>query len=77
MKRIIHICLISCHIQPGHKLKPMNTGITCVIFILAIHPIIQYYVDRTGNSLNEISPSYFDLNDDGSLKLTAAGSDEL
>lgn len=29
-------------------------------------------VDKTGNSLDAIAPSYFDLNDDGSLKLTGA-----
>lgn len=31
-------------------------------------------VDRTKQSLNEISPNYFDINDDGSLKLTPAFS---
>jgi spore germination protein YaaH len=31
-----------------------------------------YHVDNTKNSLNEISPSYFDLNEDGSLLLTQA-----
>jgi spore germination protein YaaH len=30
------------------------------------------YVDGTGDSLDDISPSYFDLNTDGTLKLTAA-----
>ncbi len=30
------------------------------------------YVDDTKGSLNDISPSYFDLNEDGSLKLTPA-----
>jgi spore germination protein YaaH len=30
------------------------------------------YVDSTGGSLNNISPSYFDLNADGTLKLTIA-----
>jgi spore germination protein YaaH len=29
-------------------------------------------VDKTGNSLDAIAPSYFDLNDNGSLKLTQA-----
>lgn len=29
-------------------------------------------VDKTGDSLDAIAPSYFDLNDDGSLKLTPA-----
>lgn len=29
-------------------------------------------VDKTKNSLDDISPSYFDLNDDGTLKLTMA-----
>lgn len=28
------------------------------------------YVDRTGNSLNVLSPSYFDINSDGTLKIT-------
>lgn len=32
----------------------------------------KYYVDRTKGSLNVISPSYFDLEDDGTLKLTNA-----
>lgn len=31
-------------------------------------------VDKTGDSLDAIAPSYFDLNDDGSLKLTPAVS---
>jgi len=31
-----------------------------------------YHIDNTKNSLNEISPSYFDLNEDGSLLLTQA-----
>ncbi len=31
-----------------------------------------HYVDGTGGSLNDISPSYFDLNADGTLKLTIA-----
>jgi len=30
-----------------------------------------YYVNRTKGSLDVISPSYFDLNDDGTLKLTS------
>lgn len=30
------------------------------------------YVDSTRNSIDEISPSYFDINSDGSLKLTKA-----
>lgn len=30
------------------------------------------YVDGTGGSLDDISPSYFNLNDDGTLKLTIA-----
>lgn len=29
-------------------------------------------VDETGNSLDDVAPSYFDLNDDGTLKLTMA-----
>lgn len=29
-------------------------------------------VDKTGNSLDDVAPSYFDLNDDGTLKLTMA-----
>jgi spore germination protein YaaH len=31
-----------------------------------------YHVENTRNSLNEISPSYFDLNEDGTLLLTRA-----
>ncbi len=34
-------------------------------------------IDRTNGSLNEISPSYFDLNADGSLKLTTAANVEF
>ena len=32
------------------------------------------YVDQTGGALDDISPSYFDLNTDGTLKLTSAVS---
>ncbi|EOC99319.1 glycosyl hydrolase family 18 protein [Caldisalinibacter kiritimatiensis] len=31
----------------------------------------EYYVNRTSNSLQVISPNYFNINDDGSLKITS------
>lgn len=34
----------------------------------------KYYVNRTNGSLDVISPSYFDLNDNGTLKLTSSVS---
>ena len=36
-----------------------------------------YYVNRTNGSLDVISPSYFDLNDNGTLKLTKAVSTDF
>jgi len=36
-----------------------------------------YYVNRTNESLDVISPSYFDLNDNGTLKLTKAVSTDF
>lgn len=39
--------------------------------------LYEYYVDRTNGSLDVISPNYFDLNDDGTLKITNALSNEF
>lgn len=70
---IIAVALLVLFTQP-EKSFAANNKFNMSFIYFGNSSTYTYYVDRTKNSLDEISPNYFNINEDGSLKLTDAFS---
>jgi len=75
---VVLIMLISRGAICKTESNSANTGRYNMTYIYFGNPAdYTGYVDKAGGLLNDVSPSYFDLNDDGTLKLTGALSHEF